>query len=200
MSKPKNENTYRDIIFYINDYIDKYSRSPSVREIAAYVNLAVSTTQYYLDRLLEEGKLAKKEGKRGIFTKTNNLEKINVPLVGVVACGTPILAEENIEEYLSISKNLLGDGDFFALEAKGDSMIEAGIESGDIVFIRKQNYANNGQIVVALIDDEVTLKRFYKDDKRNMIRLHPENSSMTDIYVENCFIQGIAIKIVKDVK
>jgi len=119
-------------------------------------------------------------------------------VLGSVSCGVPRFAEENIEEYVSLPEALFGRGEFFILKAKGDSMIDAGIDDGDLVVIRQQSSAEDGQIVVALIDDEATLKRFYRDDKNKRVRLHPENEAMEDIFVDDCIIQGIAVKVIKD--
>lgn len=115
-----------------------------------------------------------------------------------ILCGLPNIAEENIEEYASLPESMFGRGEFYILRARGESMIEAGIETGDLLVIRKQEHAENGQITVVLIDDEAALKRFYMDDNR--VRLHPENSEMEDIYVDNCIIQGIAVKVIKDIQ
>ena len=120
------------------------------------------------------------------------------PILGSIACGIPKFAEENIEEYVKLPVSLFGSGDFFILKAYGDSMIESGIADGDLVLIRQQNSAEEGQIVVALVEDEATLKRYYPEPKQHRIRLHPENSQMDDIYVDNCEIQGIAVKVLKD--
>ena len=125
-------------------------------------------------------------------------QTISVPVLGEIACGIPKFAEENIEEYVRLPVALFGHGSFFILRAYGDSMIEAGIEDGDLVLIRQQNTAEEGQIVVALIDDEATLKRFYPEPEKRRIRLHPENAHMNDIFVEKCEIQGVAVKVLKD--
>jgi len=123
-----------------------------------------------------------------------------VPLVGTIACGTPMLAEQNIESYIPISKELIGQGTFFALHAKGDSMINANIGDGDFVIVRQQNYANEGDIIVALIDEEATLKRYFLDKKQQKIRLHPENDELSDMFFDNINIQGVAVKVLKDLK
>ena len=122
-----------------------------------------------------------------------------MPIVGEVACGTPILAEENIECFVTFSRELLGSGKFFILRAKGESMINAGIEDGDLVIVRQQDTAEEGQIVVALIENEATLKRYYTDKKQNKIRLHPENDEMKDMFFDMISIQGVAVKILKDI-
>jgi len=118
--------------------------------------------------------------------KTN---AVNVPLVGQIAAGSPILAEENIEEYLSFPKDMFSRGDFFALNVKGDSMIEAGIYDGDIAIIKKQTTANSGEIVAAMLEDEATLKRFKVVD--NKINLIPENKAYKPIVTDDASILGI---------
>ena len=138
---------------------------------------------------------------RRCVTPTNvKSQAVRVPVLGSIACGIPKFAEENIEEYVRLPVSLFGKGDFFILRAYGDSMIEAGIEDGDLVLIRQQNIADEGQIVVALIDDEATLKRFYPEPQKHRIRLHPENSHMDDIFVDHCEIQGVAVKVLKDLE
>ena len=107
---------------------------------------------------------------------------------------------ENVEQYIPISTALLGQGKFFALHARGNSMINANIEDGDFVIVRQQNTAEDGQLVVALIDDEATLKRYYRDNKNRQIRLHPENDAMSDMYYDEIAIQGVAVKVIKDLE
>ena len=125
-------------------------------------------------------------------------ESNRVPLLGAVSCGIPKFAEGNIEEYVQLPTALFGKGDFFLLRASGDSMIEAGIDDGDLILVRHQDHADPGQIVVALIgEDEATLKRFYPEHSKGIIRLHPENSALDDIIVENCAIQGVAVHVMK---
>ena len=119
-----------------------------------------------------------------------------VPVLGAVACGLPILAEENIEEYVRVSVALFGRGEFFFLRAKGDSMTGAGIEDGDLVLVRRQETAEYNQIVVALIGEEATLKRFRPE--QGYIRLHAENPRYDDILVESCLLQGVAVKVIRD--
>ena len=151
--------------------------------------------------MTQKGLISNKGGSRGIVTKSMQKirqDTVEVAVVGSVACGLPLLAEENIECYLPISKEFLGSGKYFILKANGNSMINAGICDGDYVIVKQQETAEEGQIVVALIDDEATLKRFYRDDKQKKIRLHPENNRMKDMYFDNVVIQGIAVKVIKD--
>lgn len=121
----------------------------------------------------------------------------SVPVLGEVACGSPILAEENIEEYVRLPISIFGKGDFFILRARGDSMINAGIEDGDLILARKQEVAEYNQIVVALVGDEATLKRFRPQGGK--IYLHAENPAYEDIVLDSCLIQGVAVKIIKDI-
>ncbi len=132
-----------------------------------------------------------------IMDKTNSAMR-TVAIVGSIACGPLSFAEENITEYLKLPASLFGKGEIFGLYANGDSMINAGIEDGDLVFIRKQNTAEEGQIIVALVNDETTLKRFYKDTKNKKFILHPENEKYEDIIVDDLIIQGIVTKVLKD--
>ncbi len=120
-----------------------------------------------------------------------------VALLGSIACGSPMLEEENVEEYFTLPEKLVGSGKFFLLRAKGDSMINAGIDEGDLVLIKQQNMADDGDIVVALTEDnENTLKGIYRED--GQIILRPENDDYDDIYVDECYIQGVAVKVLKD--
>ena len=124
-----------------------------------------------------------------------------MPVLGVISGGIPKFAEENIEEYIRLPVSLFGTGKFFILRAYGDSMIEVGIDDGDLVLIRQQETASAGQIVVALINNEdATLKRYYPEPEKHRVRLHPENSRMDDIIVPDCAIQGVAVKVLKDLE
>lgn len=125
---------------------------------------------------------------------------IYIPLYGEIPCGTPNFLDDELGGYLEIPENMIGQGEFFVLRAKGDSMIEAGIDDGDLVIVKKQNYAEESQIVVAYIDGETTLKRFYKNGKQKLVELRPENREYKPIYVSDCLIFGVAVKIIKDLK
>lgn len=198
MSK-RNYKLEEKILNYIEEYISFNYASPSVREIASYCKCAPSNIQRYIDRLTLEGKISRL-GTRKFETKLNASPMVNIPLVGTIACGAPIYASENIESYVPLPQSIIGIGEFFALNAKGDSMKDAGINDGDIVIVRIQNYAYDGQIVVALIDDEATLKRYYYDRRRKCIKLHPENKAYDDIHLDDVIIQGVAIKTIKSLE
>ena len=182
---------------YINSFRNRQGSTPSVRQIASGVGLAVGTVSKYLSYMRENGVLDY-DGHRNITTRKSKglMNMLYVPLLGSVSCGIPKFAEENIEEYVCLPESLFGRGEFFLLRARGDSMIGAGIEDGDLVLIRQQNTAEYNQIVVALVDDEATLKRFRP--KADYICLHPENNRYEDIIVDSCLIQGVAVKVIKD--
>lgn len=199
--KVMSEDTFNAIIAFIDDYYNKNGKVPTQQEIADEVHLNKSNVSRNLKVMKERGMIDLDSGWGGI--KTSKIQKRNVelnyvPVVGTIACGTPMLAEQNIEKYIPISKELIGPGNFFALHAKGNSMIKANIDDGDFVIVRQQNSANEGEIVVALIDDETTLKRYYLDRKKHKVRLHPENDELEDIFYDNVNIQGIAVKVLKD--
>lgn len=190
---------FSEIKKFISDYIDKYGYSPSLAEIAEETGIAQTSVYRYMNAMVERGELDMPA--RRCVTPTNvKSQAVRVPVLGSIACGIPKFAEENIEEYVRLPVSLFGKGNFFILRAYGDSMIEAGIEDGDLVLIRQQNIADEGQIVVALIDDEATLKRFYPEPQKHRVRLHPENSHMDDIIVDHCEIQGVAVKVLKDLE
>ena len=199
----KNAELFKQIADTINSYKEQNTgASPSVREIADELGVNYSTVSRYLKHMRENGMLDY-EGHRNITTRESRMTKtqtVKVAVLGAVSCGVPKFAEENIEEYVRLPVALFGSGEFYILRANGDSMVDAGIEDGDLVLIRQQNYANEGQIVVALMEDEATLKRYYPEPQKRRIRLHPENSSMRDIYVANCIIQGVAVKVLKDLE
>lgn len=198
--RTKNQNLLQGIVAFVNDYFEINRETPTIDKIAQKLNMNRATVQRYLVELDKRGDI-KYYGKQGIVTdkiakmKSGN---INVALVGSIACGAPTFAEENIEEYFSLPESLVGKGKFFLLRAYGHSMVKVGINEGDLVLIRQQDYASPGEIVVALCDDsEATLKRYYPEKKG--VRLHPENDDMEDIYVDNCIIQGVAMKVLKDI-
>lgn len=184
---------------FVSDYTDSNGISPTMQEVADGVGSSKATVQRYIAQLCDDG-ILDYSGYRTMTSTKTKAAAIRVPVLGTIACGIPKFAEENIEEYVRLPVALFGKGNFFILRAYGDSMIEAGIDNGDLVLIRQQNHADEGQIVVALMEDEATLKRFYPEPKKHRIRLHPENSRMDDIYVDNCEIQGVAVKVLKDLE
>ena len=199
--RTKNAELMNKMLNYINSNFEKTGRTPTYREIAQEFSITSGCVSNYIKEMAEKNMLENSSGSRGIKTlkmqkSSNDIEQLGV--IGTIACGTPMYAEENIETYISFPRALLGNGEFFILRANGESMIEAGIDDGDLVIIRKQETAEEGDIIVALINDEATLKRFYRDKKRKKIRLHPENAKLEDMYFDNVIIQGVAIKVIKD--
>ena len=191
----------RAICDYIEQYQFEYHRTPTMDLIAEAVGTVKSNVYKYLTAMEELG-MIEREG-RSVTVKSAvraSADVNRVPIIGSISCGSPTFAEENFEEYVPLPTAIFGDGDFFILRASGESMIEAGIDPGDLVVVKKQSTAEDGDIIVALMDDETTLKRFYMDRENHRIRLHPENKTMSDIYVDDCAIQGVAFKIIKDAK
>jgi len=196
MNHDKLTKRQRQIYDFIIEKKRQVGYPPSVREIGAAVGLSSSSTVHsHLTALEKKGVIRRDPAKpRALeimndqaFDGQNSSSSVTLPLVGDIAAGQPLLAEENIEDYLSVPKDIADNGSFL-LKVKGDSMIEAGILDGDVVVIKKQVVADNGDIVAALIDDEATLKRFYKEG--DAVRLQPENSSMDPIYPDNVSIIG----------
>jgi repressor LexA len=194
----------------ILDFIKKEVRSkgypPSVREIGEAVGLASSSTVHgHLDRLEKKGLIRRDATKPRAIEITDGSLDMNVlpesttrvPLVGKVTAGTPILATENIEDYFPLPSHMVGDHTVFMLSVVGDSMIEAGIHDGDYVIVRQQSTASNGDIVVAMTEDnEATVKRFFKE--KDHIRLQPENSAMEPIRLRNVKILGKVIGLFRE--
>jgi repressor LexA len=184
----------QQILDYIRQRIKTNGYPPTVREIGEAVGLKSSSTVHsYLVQLEELGLIRKDPTKPRAIPVDNDdtaqhSEGLSLPLVGRVAAGTPILAEQNIENYLSVPTELVGNGTHFLLEVKGDSMIEAGILDGDYLIVRQQNQASNGEIVVAMMEDEATVKRIYFHSDH--IELRPENSSMQSFRVNDAQILG----------
>ena len=194
----KSEETMKQIRNTIEEFYFANRRSPSISEIASEVGCARSAVHSYLHEMDKRGMISY-DGKtiETPVTQKADADVVLAPVLGAIACGEPEYEEENFEAYVALPTALFGNGEFFLLRARGESMIEAGIDPGDLVVVKKQNTANEGDIIVALVDNETTLKRFYIDRKRRCIRLHPENSSMEDIYTGHCYIQGVAQHVIK---
>ena len=185
----------QEILEFIKDTILKKGYPPTVREICETVRLkSTSSVHSHLETLEKNGYIRRDPTKpRAIEICDDSFqmvrtEMVSLPVIGNVAAGQPILAEENIEDYFPVPADLVPHGDSFILNVRGDSMINAGILNGDRVFVSQCSTANNGDIVVALIDDSATVKRFYRE--KDHIRLQPENDYMDPIIVKNCEIVG----------
>ena len=185
----------QEILNYIKDEILKKGYPPTVREICETVHLkSTSSVHSHLETLEINGYIKRDATKpRAIEICDDSFqmvrtEMVSLPILGNVAAGTPILAEENIQDYFPVPADLVPKGDSFILNVRGDSMINAGIFNGDRVFVNVCNTASNGDMVVALIDDSATVKTFYKENGH--VRLQPENDSMDPIIVDDCQILG----------
>lgn len=188
----------QEILEYIKETILKKGYPPAVREICEAVHLkSTSSVHSHLETLEEKGYIRRDPTKPRtieIIDDCFNLtrrEVVNVPLVGTVAAGVPLLAEENIENYYPIPVELLPNAETFMLNVKGNSMINAGIFDGDQLIVERCSTAYDGEIVVALVDDSATVKRFYKED--GYYRLQPENDEMDPIIVDHLEILGKVI-------
>ena len=182
----------------VEDYFDNYSRSPSLREISTITGISKSTVQRYIELMERVGIITRTEdGIETPYISKTEKRMVSVAKLGRIPCGPLDEKEEYIEGYVKLPESFVGKGKFFILIASGDSMIEAGIDDGDMIIIKQQDTARKGDIVAALANGQSTLKRYMPDPTIKKIRLHPENSSMEDIIVDNCQIQGVAIKVIK---
>lgn len=192
----------KKVLEYIKKQIKDTGYPPSVREICAALGFkSTSSAHQYIWRLAEKGYIDKGDLKTRAIRVVGTESTISVPIVGKVAAGEPILATENIEDYMSIGESFFTkealQNDNFILKVQGESMIEAGINDGDYIIVTKQSTARNGQIVVAMIEGEATVKTFYKED--GYIRLQPENSTMDPIIVKDCQILGKVIGLFRKI-
>lgn len=198
MKKPRGDNQQK-ILEFIKSEVQTKGYPPSVREIGDAVGLkSTSTVHGHLTRLEKKGLLHRDSMKpRAMEVLGEDLfprvSAVPVPLVGRVTAGLPILAEENIEENIALPESMVGEGTFFVLLVKGESMITAGILDGDYVVVRQQPDARNGDIVVAMIDDEATVKRFFKEN--GVFRLQPENPTMQPILVQEVTVLGKVVSL-----
>ena len=198
MANAKLTEKQQAILQYIKESILKRGYPPAVREICQAVNLrSTSSVHAHLESLERKGYIRKDPSKPRtieVVDESFNLtrrEMVNVPLLGEVAAGTPMFAEENISDYFPFPADMLPNADIFMLKVKGDSMVNVGIFDNDKILVAKQNHANNGDIVVALMDDTATVKTYYKE--KNHIRLQPQNDDMEPILVKDVSILGKVI-------
>ena len=176
--KTLNEETLQRVREFNITYQQEYGISPSYRQIMNALNLgSLATVRRYVMQLEQQGNF------------------VLAPLVGSIVCGIPNPSEENYEDTYALPTDIFGKGHLFMLHAVGNSMIEAGISPGDLLVLRKQDSADDGEIVIALIDGETTLKRLYH--RNGKIILHPENKRMKDIVVDKCNVQGVLVSCIK---
>ena len=214
MSRDKLSKRQAAIYDYICTYTKERGFPPSVREIGAAVGLASPSTVHMHLKVLQERGLIRRDSKKPrtieVVTEdqvdetplvsvkqdaSSNL--ITLPLVGRVAAGTPILAEQNVEETITLPVSIMGDSSSFILRVRGQSMINAGIFDGDYVIVKEQHDAHDGEIVVAIIDESATVKTFYRE--KDQIRLQPENDAMNPIYVKDASIIGRVTGLIRSI-
>ena len=203
----KIEHNLKQLLEFIKNELRTKGFPPSVREMANHLDVkSTCTINYYLSKLEESGKIKRNPSKNRAIELIDNLDddtndKLsiddfqNIPLVGRVAAGEPILAISNYEDDFNIPKKMFGSGELFMLKVRGDSMIEAGILEDDYVVVKKQDTANNGEIIVAMNDESVTVKTFYKE--KNRIRLQPENPLLSPIFLDDVDILGKVVGIIR---
>ena len=202
---------------FIRSYSTEHGYPPSVREIGSAVGLASPSTVHMHLKVLEEHGLIRRDSKKPRTIEVVDKQAapaddqapqasveqdvgrniITLPLVGRVAAGTPILAEQNVEETLTLPTSIVSDASSFILRVRGESMVNAGIFDGDYIVVKEQPDAHNGEIVVALIDDSATVKTFYRE--RDRVRLQPENDSMEPIYVDDPVILGKVTALIRSI-
>ncbi len=190
------------VLDYIKKQIKDTGYPPSVREICAALGFkSTSSAHQYIWRLAEKGYIDKGDLKTRAIKVVGNEATVSVPIVGKVAAGEPILATQNIEDYMAIGESFFSrdalQNDNFILRVQGESMINAGINNGDYIIVSKQETARNGQIVVAMIDGEATVKTFYKE--KDHVRLQPENDTMEPIIVRDVQIIGKVIGLFRKI-
>ena len=191
------EESQAKILAYIREEIQKKGYPPSVREICKAVGFkSTSSVHAHLQELEKTGALRRDATKPRALELCDLPKGRPVPLLGKVTAGYPILAQQNIEDELVLPSGMVSDRDAFALRVEGDSMIEAGILSGDIVIVQRQQSAENGQIVVAMIDDEATVKRIFYEPHR--VRLQPENAAMSPIYADEVTVLGRVVALLRE--
>ena len=184
--KPKEQK----VLDYVREFKKNNGYAPSVRDVCRDLNYkSTSTVHMYLNRLELLGYIVKEDGKSRAITLVDDTPKVKaVPVIGTVAAGSPILAEQSYEGYIGYIPESSTAEELFALKVKGESMIDIGIYDGDIVIAEKTCYAENGEIVVALVDNEATVKTFFREDGH--YRLQPENATMAPIIVDEVVILG----------
>ena len=187
---------------YLKEQIREKGYPPSVREICAALGFkSTSSAHQYISRLAEKGYIDKGDLKTRAIKIVGDEPTISIPIVGKVAAGEPILAQENIEDYFSIGESFFSQSDLkndtFVLKVQGESMINAGINNGDYIIVTRQDTARNGQIVVAMIDGDATVKTFYKE--KDHVRLQPENDTMEPIIVNDVQIVGKVVGLFRKI-
>jgi len=194
--KMKNDNLNK-VYNFINEFTENNGYAPTVRDICAGAKIKSTASVYlYINKLIENGMIDKAGNKRrALSTKKAKTGVKMVPVVGNIAAGKPIFAIENLEEYYPLPSDFSGSSDLFMLSVKGESMIDAGINDKDKIIVKKQESAVSGDIIVALVGEEVTVKRF--KEKNGVKYLHPENKKMEDMYPPSFAVLGVVIGLLR---
>lgn len=188
-----------EVLNFIKSFIDSHKYPPTIREIAQNFEISVKGAYDHVKALEKKDVIICDTNRSRAIEVCSGEEKkeiLSIPILGHVAAGIPLLATDNFDGYISIPSDMLKPGEYFALNVKGDSMINAGILDGDTALIKQKPTAENGEIIVAMIDDAVTLKRFYKE--KNRVKLQAENDAFSPIYTQDIKILGKLVKILRD--
>ncbi len=186
------------ILTFIQKFVSDHSYPPTVREVARHFRIAVSSAQDHLGAMRRKGAIARAESlsrSLSVVGAGGSADLVEIPVVGRVAAGEPILAVENIESTMKLPSNMVSSGELFALRVRGDSMTGAGIQDGDYTIVRSQDSADEGDIVVALLEDEATVKRFHRDGRR--VILKAENPAYRDREAPDARIVGKVVGLVR---
>lgn len=187
-----------EVYQFLKKFIAENGYAPTVREICKHCSLKSTADAFnILNRLAEDGLINKTNNRNRAYSLKSNTNNVSVPLVGTVAAGTPIFASENYEDYFNLPLNFFSGDDLFMLNVSGSSMKDIGMFDGDKIVVKKQASANNGDIVVALVDDSATVKRFFRRDGK--IILHPENSEMDDFVFDEVTILGKVVGLMRNI-
>lgn len=204
-------NKVDETYLFIKRFLNEKGYPPTIREICKGIDIkSTSTISYYLKKLEDSNRIVKGSYKNRALqlienvqtlptqapTTIENIDYISIPVLGTIAAGQPILADQNINENVIFSENLFRGNNLFMLKVKGESMINIGIMNGDYVVINKQDVAQNGEIIAAMIDGEATVKRYYK--KADHFVLHPENTFMEDIICDHLIILGKVVGLIRN--
>ena len=193
------KNKENEVYRYIEQFVNEFGYPPTVRDICAKMGFAsTSTAQYYLKKLESANRLSFGGAKSRAITLSNKESCKMVPLIGTVTAGQPIFATENIEGYYPLPKEFDSEDETFMLKVSGNSMIDAGIYNGDEIIVRKTDVCDDGDIVIALVDDSATCKRFFRRNGKYV--LHPENEAMCDIVLDSVAVIGVVRGLIRKIK
>lgn len=188
----------KEVLDFISAYTKRNGYSPSVRDIATELQIkSTATVHARLQKLTDLGYIRTGTHMKRAIELVGKTHTVDIPMVGLITAGQPILAVENTEGYFPLPENMFGQGDLFMLKVKGDSMINVGIHDGDSIIVKQQSTADNGDIVAAMIDDSATVKQFFKEDGH--FRLQPHNDTMSPIICDEVSILGKVVGLIRKI-